>query len=105
MGEKLWKKSDVSKCHMRSKRVARTWKMMTIPITFFDTRSIVHFEFIPQSQTFNQAYYVEISKRLREIVRRKMPELWPKGLILHYDSASAQKALSLKELSGQKTYY
>jgi hypothetical protein len=26
-------------------------------------------------------------------------------LILHYDSASAQKALSLKELSGQKTYY
>jgi len=78
---------------------------MTIPITFFDTRSIVHFEFIPQSQTFNQAYYVEISKRLREIVRRKMPELWPKGLILHYDSASAQKALSLKELSGQKTYY
>jgi len=50
-------------------------QMKTILITFFDIKCNVHFEFIPQRQTVNEAYYVEILKLLREAVRRKMPEL------------------------------
>jgi hypothetical protein len=49
--------------------------MKTILVNFFDIKGIVQFEFIPQGQTANQAYYVEISKRLREAVCRKVPEL------------------------------
>jgi len=45
--------------------------MKTVLITFFNINGIVHFEFIPQSQTVNQAYYVEILKWLCEAVCRK----------------------------------
>jgi hypothetical protein len=44
-------------------------KKMLIP--FLDIKNIVHSEFIPQGQTVNQGYYVEIVKRLREAVRKK----------------------------------
>jgi acyl-CoA thioesterase FadM len=46
-------------------------------ITLFDIKVTVPFEFIPQGQTLNQAYYVEILKQLREAVHRKRPEFWP----------------------------
>jgi hypothetical protein len=41
-------------------------QMKTMLITFFDINGIVHFGFIPQGQKVNQAYYVDILKRLRE---------------------------------------
>jgi hypothetical protein len=40
------------------------------------SRVLFTFEFIPQGQTVNQAYYVELLKWLREAVRIKRPELW-----------------------------
>jgi hypothetical protein len=52
-------------------------QMKTMLITFFDIKGNVHSEFIPQGQTVNQAYYMDVLKRLREVVRRKRPELWP----------------------------
>jgi hypothetical protein len=56
-------------------------------------KDIVHFEFISEDQTVNQAYYVEILKRLHEALRRKRLELWSNDWILHHDSASARKVL------------
>jgi hypothetical protein len=70
-------------------------------ITFFDIKSIVHFEFIPHGQMVNQAYYVEILKWLHEVVRRKRPELWPNNWILHHNNAPAHNALSVKQVLAQ----
>jgi hypothetical protein len=46
-------------------------QMKTMLIAFFDGKAIVQFEFTPQGQTVNQAYYMEIPKRLREAVGKK----------------------------------
>jgi hypothetical protein len=42
--------------------------MNALLITFFNIKGTIHFEFIPQGQTVNQAYYVEILKLLHEAV-------------------------------------
>jgi len=43
---------------------------MTVLISFFDVKDVVHFEFILHSQTVH-AYYTEILKPLREAVLEK----------------------------------
>jgi len=47
----------------------------TMLICFFDIKGLVHFEFVPQGQTVNQQFYLEVFKRLRDAVQRKRPEL------------------------------
>jgi len=37
-------------------------QMKTVLITSFDIKGILHFGFIPQGQTINQDYYMEILK-------------------------------------------
>jgi hypothetical protein len=44
---------------------------------FFGYQGAVHFEFNPEGQTVNQDYYVEIRKRLREVVSKKDPNFGP----------------------------
>jgi hypothetical protein len=45
--------------------------MKKMLITSFNIKSTVHFEFIPEGQTVNQVYCVEIVKQLHEAVHRK----------------------------------
>jgi hypothetical protein len=78
-------------------------QMKTVLITFFGIKSTLHSEFIPQGQTVNHAYYVEILKWLHEAVHRERPELWPHDLILHHDNATANMVLSVKQFLAQKS--
>jgi hypothetical protein len=82
---KLFKESHMSKSQMKA-----------MLIIFFDINGIIHFEFIPQDQTDNQAYYVEILKSLCEAVHRKRPELQAIDWILHCDNVPAHSVLSIK---------
>jgi hypothetical protein len=68
-----------------------------------DIRGIVHHEFVPTGQTVNQVYYLEVLKRLREKVRRKLPELFASNSwILHHDNVPANTALSVREFLATK---
>jgi len=39
-------------------------RVKTMLLTFFDIRGIVHYEFVPNGQTVNQVYYLEVLERL-----------------------------------------
>lgn len=70
----------------------------TMLISFFDVKGVVHSEFVPQGQTVNQAFYLEVLKRLRNSVRRKRPDLWKSGdWFFHHDNAPAHTALSVRQ--------
>jgi hypothetical protein len=62
--------------------------MKKLLITFFNIKGIVRFEFIPQGQTVNQAYYVDTLMRLRAAVRTERP---------------ANRALSVNQFLAQKS--
>jgi ABC-type phosphate/phosphonate transport system permease subunit len=64
-------------------------RMKTLLITFFDIKDIVHSEFFPQSQTVNQAYYLEILTMLQPTRCSLSSSLWPKNRLLKLNPHSA----------------
>ncbi|GFU52220.1 hypothetical protein TNCV_3052411 [Trichonephila clavipes] len=44
-------------------------------IVFFDKNGVVYSEFVPEGQTVNGAFYVDVLKRLKRQVNRVRPEL------------------------------
>jgi hypothetical protein len=51
----------------KARRVKSNVKKMLI--SFFDANGIVHSEFIPNGETVNQAFYLQVLKCLRDAVR------------------------------------
>jgi hypothetical protein len=98
------KKSSVFEWHKQFKEdhISKL-QMKAMLITFFNIKGIVHFEFIPQGQTVNQAYNVEILKQLHEAVFRERPEIWPSVWILHNDNVPTHEALSVKKWVTEKS--
>jgi len=75
----------------------------TLESQFYEVVALIRCDKIPRGQTANQAYYMEIMKRLREAVHRERLELWPNDWILHRDSDPAHSALSVKQFLIQKS--
>jgi len=52
-------------------------KVKTMIVAFFDSRGIIHKEFVPSGQTVNQVYYRQVLERLRKRVNRVRPDIAP----------------------------
>ena len=73
-------------------------KVKVMLIVFFDMEGIVDYEYVPQGQTVNQQFYLQVLKRLRLAVSRKRPQKRAAGgWALHHDNAPAHKAHSIQE--------
>ena len=60
-------------------------------------------KFIPEDATVNKTRYKEILGRLRNLVRRKRPELWRrKNWLLLHDNAPADRPVLVKEERARK---
>ncbi|UYV69143.1 hypothetical protein LAZ67_6002576 [Cordylochernes scorpioides] len=58
---------------------------------------LVHYELVPEGQTINQHYYLDVLRRLREAVRQKRPEKWAKkNWLLHHDNARLHTAVTVQ---------
>jgi histone-lysine N-methyltransferase SETMAR len=95
-----WK--STSSPRPKKARMSRS-KFKAMLIVFFDIQDIVMAEWVPSGQTVNQHYYIEVLTKLRKRVRRKRPELWQHGWILHQDNAPTHNALSVKQFLPNKS--
>lgn len=71
-------------------------------IVFFDFEGIVRSEFVPKGTTVNSDYYKGLLQRLRNDVRRKRPEKWANGFLLHHDNAPCHTSLLIREFLAAK---
>lgn len=77
-------------------------KFKAMLIVFFDRKGVILEHWVPEGQTVNQNYYKFVLETLRERIRKKRPEFWKNGFILHQDNAPAHSALSVKQFLAQK---
>ncbi|UYV77670.1 hypothetical protein LAZ67_15001859 [Cordylochernes scorpioides] len=63
-------------------------RIKTMIIVFFDIRGIVHCEFVPQGQTVNSAFYLEVLRRLKRQIARVRTDI-KDTVKLHHDNATS----------------
>ena len=84
-----------SKNSAQAKKVRKVpSKIKTMLITFFDSKDIIHKEFVPTGQTITGAYYLEVLKRLMGRIHRIRPEYRdPEDWSLLHDNAPSHTSL------------
>ena len=67
-------------------------------ITFFDSKGIIHREFVPTGETIIGAYYLEVLKRLMPRIYRVQPEYRdPETWSLLHDNAPSHTSLIVRQ--------
>ena len=84
----------------RKARMSKS-RIKSMFIVFFDSKGIVHKEFLPTGQTVSAAFYVEVLKRLRNRVTRVRPEI-ANDWILDHDNAPSHSSILVKEFLAKR---
>ena len=71
---------------------------------FFYSEGVVLYEFLPQGQTVNKEYYLEVIQRLREAVRKKRPDAWRENRwMLQHDIAPSHSSFFVRDFLAKHT--
>ena len=61
-----------------------------------------HRELLPEGRTDNKEYYFVVMRRLREVIRKRSPDLWQNNSwLLHHDNAPAHTSLLIRDFLAQ----
>ena len=108
MGVRLRSRDQTAKCRMAHEKFSSSYESMHEQIQgenydycFFDSRGILHKEFVPAGQTVNHAFYKDVLERLRKWVQRVRTDI-ADDWVLHHDNAPAHTALSVREFVAKK---
>jgi len=87
-----WKAPDEPKA--KKSRLEKS-KVKTVLICFYDSKGIVHKEFVPPGQNVNAVFYIGVLKRLVRRIRRVRPEYREDGSwrLLHDNEQSHRSTL------------
>ena len=80
-------------------------KIKTLLITFYDSKGIIHEEFVPPGKTVNAVYYLGVMKRLLARICRVRPEYRESGSwrLLH-DNAPSHPSTLVTDFFYQKPH-
>ncbi|UYV66151.1 ADCY5, partial [Cordylochernes scorpioides] len=78
-------------------------RIKTMIIVFFDIRGIVHCEFVPQGQTVNSAFYLEVLRRLKRRIARVRTDI-KDTVKLHHDNGHQSHSLHHYQLPGPEQH-
>ncbi len=84
----------------------------TMLILFFDTKGVVHMDFLPQGDTVTGEYWVHVLGNLKESICRKRPVMWKGGFdghtdrdfILHMDNATVHVGVDALAFYGENNF-
>jgi len=96
--QKCSRRSGWENCRPDQKKARQSRSNVKVMCICFYWKGIVHYEFVPQGETVNKHFYLNVLKHFRVAVRRKRPEAWKNNTwILHHDNAPAPVSLLIRE--------
>jgi hypothetical protein len=89
----------VSKTLPRPKKARQVRSHVKVLLmVFFESEGVVHYEFLPQGQTVNKKYYLEVMQRLPEAVRKKRPDAWRENRwMLQHDNTPSHSSFLVRD--------
>ena len=94
---------EVTSITKRQKNCLQKSKLKTMLVCFYDSKGIIHHEFVPQEQTVTGSFYLSVLERLWKRIRRVRPEYSaPGSWFLLHDIAPVHQAVALQEVLARK---
>ena len=89
--------------HQKAKKfIFKSQKVKTMIVCFYDSKGIIHHEFVPDGQTVTGSFYLSVLERLWKRIRRVRPRYSaPGSWFLLHDNAPVHRAVAVQEFLAQ----